>query len=273
MPTIIITTDFSETAKNALQYACSFSSLVLKADILLINIYRVPASYSGDGVSLAAIKESLGNTENSLQRELDWFRENYPGLKVRGKELIGDFVGSLQEQIDEENAKVVVMGTPSDYGDLRLWDVDKLNALTQLSVPVLTVPREAVYKPIRNIAFACIFENINIHTPIDTIRKITHFTGATLHVVNVVSPGDEEAAGQEGENLLRAELSGVNTVFQKIRDPHIIASIGRYVESNKIDLLLVRPRRHGAWYNLFHKSYSKELAMLNLIPVMALHEK
>jgi nucleotide-binding universal stress UspA family protein len=272
MATIIITTDFSETARNALHYACSFSALLSDADILLVNIYTVPSSYSGDGVSLAAIRDSLGTTENNLKNELEWFKENYPGLRIRGKEVIGDFVTCLQQQIEEENAKVVVMGTPDSYGEIRLWDVDKLNALTKLSVPVLTVPREVGYKPIRNIAFACIFENINSHTPIDTIKKITDFTGARLHIVNVVSEQNDQAATREGENLLRSKLAGVNTVFHQIRDPHVIAAIGRYVAENQIDLLLVRPRRHGAWYNLFHKSYSKELAMLNLIPVIALHE-
>src|ERR1700733_12974050 len=100
MATIIITTDFSESARNAVHYACSFGSLLIDADILLLTIYTVPSSYSADGVSLAAIRDSLGRSEYDLEKELEWFKESYPGLKIRGKEVIGDFVSCVQQEVD-----------------------------------------------------------------------------------------------------------------------------------------------------------------------------
>lgn len=272
MATIIITTDFSGSAENALEYACSFSSLINNAELLLLNIYAVPSSYSADGVSLTAINDSMESSKEKLRKELDWVKENHPQLKIKSKEITGKFLEKLQQQIEEENALMVIMGTPGAYGDIRLWDTDILSALIYSSVPVLTVPQNVDYKKIANIAFVCIFENLHQYTPFASIQKMIDYTGAKLHVVNVVSADSKKEVAAEGEILLREKLKNINTDFNTINEPHVVAAIGRFVTEHHIDLLLVRPRKHGIWYNLFHKSYSKELAKLNMIPVMALHE-
>ena len=49
MATVIVVTDFSQSAQNALKYVCAFDAASSKMELLLINIDTVPASYSGDG--------------------------------------------------------------------------------------------------------------------------------------------------------------------------------------------------------------------------------
>jgi K+-sensing histidine kinase KdpD len=98
-------------------------------------------------------------------------------------------------------------------------------------------------------------------------------TGARLHVVTVEVPGQSYKEGTlEGEALLHSELQEPGTEYHSITESHVVAAIGHFVEEQHIDLLLVMPGRHGLWYSLFHKSHTRQLARLNLIPVMALHE-
>ncbi len=273
MATIIVVTDFSASAENALRYACSFVGQRGGVELLLLNIFAVPPSYSGEGVSLAAVGEAIGENENQLRDEFDWISREFPGVKINYKELIGDFVERLQQEVDEQQSPLVIMGTPDNYGDLRLWGPDILNALTSLPVPVLTIPAGVSYRKIAHIAFACIMENISSRTPVEAIQKLVDFTGARLHVVEVVPPEEPGEAGRQGEAILRNRLPEPPAFYHKLAEKHVVEAIGHFVAEQHIDLLLVRPRKHGVWYNLFHKSYSKELARLNLIPVMALHEK
>jgi len=270
MPKIIVTTDFSSSSYNALKYACSFGEVDGYNEVLLLNVFSIPGAYSAEGVALVAVNESMAANETKLKEEIEWIGETHPGCKITYKEVTGDFVKSLEQQIIEENASLVILDAPNGYGDIWLWDTDILNALTHLTVPVLTVPPAAEYKSIGHIAFACILENVNSSTPLGVIKQLAKHTGAKLHVVTVVLPGGNEKAATEGNALLHNMLEGFDTEYYKIYDAHIVAAIGDFVNRNHIDLLFVQPRKHGIWYNLFHKSYSKELARLNLIPVMAL---
>ncbi len=270
MPKIIVTTDFSGSSYNALKYACSFNKVGDYTEVLLLNVFSIPGAYSAEGVSLVAVNESMATNESRLKEEISWMEEMHPNCKITYKEVTGDFVESLQQQIIEEHASLVVLGAPNGYGDVWLWDTDILNAVTHLPVPVLTVPPAADFKNIGHIAFACILENVNSGTPLDIIKQLAKQTGAKLHIVTVVLPGGNDKAANEGEALLHDMLEGFETEYYKIYDTHVVAAIGDFVNRNHIDLLFVQPRKHGIWHNLFHKSYAKELAKLNLIPVMAL---
>lgn len=273
MATIIVVTDFSESAHNALQYACAFSAASNNIELLLINVNSVPASYSGDGVAMAAISDSLDNRIEKLKDEIADVQELFPAAKIKYKALIGNYIKSLQELIDEEAAVLIILGTPAAFGEIWSWDIDTLRAMTELPTPVLAVPREVTYKPIKRISFASIPGNLHSSSPIESIKKLIKYTGAQLHIVSVVLPHPNQQKEQEAEAALHKQLEDADTVYHKITEPHIVQAIGKFVEEQHIDLLVVRPRKHGVWYNLFHKSYARELAKLNLIPVMALHDE
>ena len=98
------------------------------------------------------------------------------------------------------------------------------------------------------------------------------FTDAKLHVVYVtdreIKPGSLEA---KNEQLVRAKLNDINPVYHILYQSKVVGAIGKFVEDKGIQLLLVMPKKHGVWENLFHKSHTKELARLNKLPIMALH--
>lgn len=273
MATIIVITDFSDTAENALAYACAFSAASTKIRLLLVNISAVPSSYSGDGVAMAAISDTLRDKTARLQEEIAGVMLAGDRPPIAYKALLGNFIPTLKELIEEEEAALIVMGTPAAYGEIWAWDTDTLTALTDLPVPVLTVPRAVVFKPIMNMAFASIPGNLHSASPIESIKKFVKYTGAHLHVVMVTTPQHDVRKEKEAATALQNQLEELYPHYHTMDEPHIVQAIGRFVEEQHIDLLVVRPRRHGIWYNLFHKSYAKELAKLNLIPVMALHEE
>lgn len=275
MPTIIVCTNFSKTSRNALSYACSLiNSKANKeaVDILLLNIFTIPPNYSGDGIALVTIQNSLTYVEEDLHEELEWVNGEYPGINVIGKVSTGRLLEGLEEEIHEMKASLVIIGAGGNYGDLWSWDSNILNALRDLSVPILTIPPNVTFTPLQNIAFACNLKNVNRHTPFSALKKIIQFTEAKLHVVYVA--GDElkkDSAEAQNELFVREQLQDFSPVYHTLYESEVVGAIGRFVENQHIQLLLVIPRRHGIWESLFHKSYTKELARLNRLPIIALH--
>lgn len=275
MPTIIVCTNFSETSRNALSYACSLISNKSdknQFDVLLLNIFTIPPNYSGDGIALITINNSLTYVEEDLHEELEWVHEEYPEINVIGKVTTGRWLEGLEEEINEMKASLVIIGAGGNYGELWSWDNNILNALRDLSVPILTVPPNVTFTPLQNIAFACNLKNVSRQTPFDTLLKIIRFTEAKLHVVYVA--GEEmkqDPAEAQNELFVHEQLHDLNPQYYTLYENEVVGAIGRFVEKNNIQLLLVIPRKHGIWNSLFHKSYTKELSRLNRLPIMALH--
>jgi len=275
MPTIIVCTNFSDTSRNALLYACSL--LQNKGDkahisILLLHIYTISVNYSGDGIALVTIDDALKYAEEDLHTELEWAHQEYPGLQVSGKITTGRLLDGLKEGIEETQASLVILGTGGNYGDLWSWDSNIISALRDLPAPVLTIPPNVAFKPVQNIAFACNLKNVSAQTPFKLIKNLVEFTEAKLHVIYVtvqpVKAGSKEAGN---ERWVHEQLEELQPIYHTIYENLVVGAIGRFIENHQIQLLLVIPRKHGLWESLFHKSHTEELARLNRLPIMALH--
>jgi nucleotide-binding universal stress UspA family protein len=258
-----------------LSYACSLISNKATKEgisILLLHVYTIPANYSGDGIALITINNALDNAEEDLHEELEWAHEEYPHLTVIGKVTTGRLLDGLRDEIDEMQASLVILGTGGHYGDLWSWDSNILNVLRGLPVPVLTIPPDVTFKPLQNVAFACNLKNINDRTPFGTLTNLAAFTEAKLHVVYVINhelkPGSIEA---ENKLLVHDKLKDLDPAYHTLYENEVVEAIGSFVKENQIQLLLVMPKKHGVWESLFHKSFTKELARLNQLPIMALH--
>lgn len=270
MKTLIVTTDFSDSALNALNYACAFAA-DHGFEIMLTRIYTIPATYAGEGLSLVTINDALDADRELLKKELERVKTAHPDVHIEAKMVTGGFLESLQELKNSLAAAMIIMGAAGEYSELSLWEDDWLTILVTLSCPVLVIPQHIAYAPFKNIAFACDYKKICIPEQIDTIKKLVTISGAKLHVVHV-TPNATPQEENKNTTLLKAVLDDVHPEYYTVENKVVIKGIAEFVQQHNIDLLLVIPHKHGLWYSLFNKSYTKQLARLNNLPVMAIHE-
>jgi hypothetical protein len=272
MKNIIVTTDFTESSRNALAYTCGLTSDG-EYRLFLIHVYTVPVNYTSDGVALTAIKDAFDNAEDRLAVEMEWVNNAYPAVQIESRVMIGGLIASLNEQIAEVRPEMIVMGAAQDYEDLWTWDSELLAALTDLSVPVLLIPRQIAFSPIRNIGFAS--DYINLCTPgqINSIKRLANYTGAQLHVVHITRSKPQNDDVRKGnEEMMQEMLLEVKPLYYAIEDPNVIDAVAHFVKEQKLDLLIVIPHTHDTWYSIFHQSHTKQLARLNNMPILALHD-
>jgi hypothetical protein len=268
--TIVVSTDFSDSATNALNYACEFA-MGHNFKILLTHIFTIPVSYAAEGPSLATISDAIFADRQTLKEELVQVKINFPKISIAAEMITGYFLESLQQLKKELDPEMIIIGAIREYSNLWLWDDDWLKALLTVSCPVLVIPKHIAYKPIRKIAFASDNEKECFPNQVDTIKKIVRLSGADFYVVHVtpqiVLP--EENKNAAAFQRLFCELK---PQYHTIENKLVIKGLAEFIQQHKIDLLIVIPRKHGLWHKLFNKSYTRQLALLDYIPVMAMHE-
>ncbi len=275
MPNVIVCTNFSQTSRNALQYTCTFiSHLPNQQDvsILLLHIYSIPVNYNGDGIALASVDTAIKYAEEDLHDELEWAHGDFPDIQIVGKVTAGNMLEALKEQVEDFAASLVVLGAGGNYGDLWSWDTSILDVLYDLPFPVLAIPANVAFTLLQNVAFTCNLKHFNNAPALQKVIRVVSAAQAKLHVVFVISheikPGSTE---EKNRNMVQEQLRVVEPEYYTFHETEVVGAIGHFALENNIQMLIVMPRKQGLWESLFHKSYTKELAKLNQLPIMAVH--
>ena len=158
MPSVLITTDFSNVSRHSLDYACT---LLQGKDVTidLLHVYSIPVSYTADGVAVSAISYGLDFSAERMEEEVAYVQSTYPSLKIAGRVITGNLVECLQDETRMRKPMFVVLGT-AGFADFAIGEDDPLNALRSVSVPVLFIPFGTAIKPISRVAYACDYAGI-----------------------------------------------------------------------------------------------------------------
>ena len=269
--TILVTTDFSDTSRNALDYACALAADTGK-EVLLTHIYVIPTAYAGDGLSLVTIDESMESETKLLQEEKDRVTRQYPNLKLSTSMTTGNFVESLCEMSATIRPSLVIIGAFGEYSDVLVWENEWLRVIVAVSCPVLVVPSHKKYKRSAKITFACDYKKV--YTPLqkNALHEWVQQSGAELHIVHVTQNATAEVVNSPVADQVRRDFSALNPVYHLLKEMEVIEAMAGFIAANEIDMLVVVPRVHSFWHSLFNKSYSKQLARLNNTPVLAIHD-
>jgi hypothetical protein len=272
MAKIIVVTNFSDSSRNALEYACKFLHNPATS-VLLLNIFSFPGLITNDAIAIAAMSETIANDERRLQEEYEWVRSAYPEVNIKAEMVTGVFLDELYAKAVEENTVMIIMGADGHYSDLLSWDTNIVDAFIDLHIPVLIVPSTVSFRPVKKIAFAFNYYRKNLEMPVSMIKRLVHFTKAQLYVINVVSPQeviDEKAKSYKQE--LQESLAELSPVYYEPGFRNIFSTIDTFTASESIDMLTVIPARHGLWHNIFQQDHTKGLVYLNHVPVLSLRQ-
>jgi len=275
MITIIVATDFSASARNALTYACELTNN-FSCRLVLLHITPYAGTYSSEGIALAGMNDVLENATVQINEEAAWARESYPHLIVSGRVEAGRFLHCLQEVTADEHAVGVIMGA-TNFDEVWQWDRDILGALTDIQMPVAVIPEHVKYRPLKNIGWACRYAVTDDRLPLNEIKQLMSFTKAHLHVINVITDDDKDKVLNEAKRKNVQDALGHEQVsyhdIKGNRVDYVIDSLRGCVKELELDAMIIIPREHGILYKLIHRSNTKDLARMNILPILALHNK
>lgn len=275
MKTLIIPTDFSPIAINALHYAIDMAKKI-NASLLLLHVYQVPVSYSDVPIMLVSVEELRKSAEErleNLRKEVEHITSG--SVKIYTEAKMGNVTDELETLCNKIKPFAVVMGTKGASGIERvLFGSNTLTAIRHLTWPVLCVPPGKNFGDgIKKIGFACDFKNIVNTTPAATIKGIVKEFGAELHVLNVdyrdrhFTPDTPEQSA-----LLHTLLEEAKPEYHFIEHKDIEDGINEFAEKNNLDMIITIPKKHKLLDGIFKPSSTKQLVYQSHVPVMCIHE-
>lgn len=272
MKTIIAATDFSVSASNAARYAAEMA-VAIHADLLLLHLYQLPLPVSEIPVvtdpdeDIRKADEALA----SLQEEL--IKRTSGKIRIDTKTEVNTFFGGLKSACDKLKPYAVVLGSQGTTAAERLLlGGHTVYAMKHLEWPLITVPKDAVFKGIKRIGLACDLHNVPEVVPVDELVSLVNDFGAELHVLNTGRQGKYDPKLVFQSSTLSKLTGEIEPQFHFLTADDTDKAIIEFANKEKIDLLIILPRRHTLLHNLTHRSNTKLFVLHSFVPVAALHK-
>jgi len=279
MQTIAIATDFSETSAHAARYAASLSSQLGAKRLILYHSFddtpistEVPVpEKSAEDLELARESSLLGLEVIAAQIR--------PLLAVhtRADQVANDlplFLG-IERLVEEQDVDLVLAGMTGKTGIANFFVGSNTIGLAETCpAPLLIVPHEANFEPIKSAIFACDLKKVDKTTPVSFLTELVTKLGVTLHVLNVERPNTRFDPDMIPEQFkLHGLLDNLGPEYHYIEHPDVAEGIMEFTESQKAGLVITLPRKYGFFQSLFHRSVTKRLAHHTRVPLLVLRSE
>jgi nucleotide-binding universal stress UspA family protein len=275
MNTILVPTDYSKSADDALEYAIGLAKLIQGRIILYhaFHIHPPPVDYFPGTYSPMP---EIGQIE---QTRLEVYAKGYEigsgsGIEFHAITSVGFAVDEIPDYAAIFSADFIVMGVPHS-GRLghELFGSVTTGVIERVKRPLILVPENTKFVVPERIAYACDLEQKICSEVVGQVKEFIRLFNAELFVINVENPGDEISNRKAFASLeLESELQGVTHSLHFPSNKDVVSGLVEFEGSHGVDMLVMVPKKHSIVQQLLHVSKTRKMVFNTPIPVLVLHE-
>jgi nucleotide-binding universal stress UspA family protein len=283
MKIIIVPTDFSENAVNAVKYAIGLSKMHYNK-LIFTHVYSLPFLNPEAGMvyDQSFFEAQRIQADKALREHIDKVYESmgmHRNLILSELEVVEaiSLSGGIEKIHHKYNSNMVIMGTHGATGLKKFFlGSNAVDVLENIDIPVLTVPEQWQFKDIRNIAYASDFNEIDTE-----LKQVVNFSKAFNAAVNVIHIASDNSKTQflENDPLLTkwqqiCDYQKINLHYmQKKSDDSLQDALKMLLKETDADILVMFHQHHNFWKSLFEKSTTAEIVYEWTAPVLTMRKK
>lgn len=267
MNNILIPIDFSDNSINALKYAINIANR-FNSNIILLHCFEFKESIDIWADFESRIRreanEELAKIRKQFQSSL--FRDT--SLEVRVVE--GNTVDNILKIASVNRVDMIVMGTQGASGFKQLFLGSNTTAvLKKAKIPVLVIPNNFTYRPIKEIAFAIDSKKIDRTETIQILKNMAISYKAHITAYHLI----ELLENVGGDLDLPLYLKSIPyEIIQTTDWKEVNGKINQYVAKSNADLLCMIHHKRSFLENIFHSSATEKEAFNSPVPLLVLQD-
>lgn len=274
MKTLLVPTDFSETAANALRYAIAFAR---RNNSKLILLHSAELDYKTLLYTLVVPAEDSFRKQAMQQlQEMAVVVKQREGLECEAIMKDSSLSEAILTTADEKKADLIIMGTKGAHGLKKiLAGSHTAEIIEQARFPVLAIPDRAHFKEIRTITFATEFHEGDLRI-LAKLKQIATLFEAKIQILHISSLSElhDSVKKAEREYFCREALKtigGDNLYFSDIESIHVSEQLHKFICEQECDMLVLNTKHRYVLEKVFDSSLSKELSYDTGVPVLVFH--
>lgn len=273
MKQILVATDFSNGAANAMQYAMALAKL-LNMGVCAIN--AIPSMEGvGNNIYNAVFIEDYHNNKRAALKA--WAQDNideekYKDVPVTTLCIVGSLKSVLNEYVHQNHVELLVMGITGSTGITGIVGSNASSVIEVIKIPTLIVPLESKFpeKPI--ITLATDYETRLSADDVNALNEMVLAFGSEKMNILYVSDKQDNKHLQIEESKLQELIKNTKLEFNYPNSSSASSGILDFVASNETDILCLVKHHHGIVYRLFNRSTLDKVITKSVKAILVLHE-
>jgi len=276
MKRILLPTDFSDNALNAIRYAVNLFRNT-SCEFYLLHTYT-PAAYvvgsMADSYSALELQKiTRQNAERSLEEVEETIRAEFNNRNHHFKKFVtfNMLVHEIEDMVADQGIDLIVMGTQGATGAQEVFlGSHTMYTIKKVKCPVIAVPSGFGYESPKEILFPTDFRLSKVNPYLSLIREICDLQSARLNILNAYygEPLDDEQ--KEMKAYLDGYFEDNAHLFHIAENTDVVGAIEKFQLKNKINLLVMIHNRHNFFENLLFKPVINQIVYHTNIPFLVI---
>lgn len=276
MKRILLPTDFSENAYNAISYAVQLYRDI-ECEFYILHTYTPATISSGsmmDTHTVLAIYEIEKETANSnlkaLKEKIEktFHNANHTFITISAFNLL---IPEMKELIEENNINLAIMGTKGATGAKEVFlGTHTMYAIKKLKIPVIAVPSDFKYQKPKDILFPTDYKIKKSNRYLELVRAICEEHNSKLHFLNAYYHLPLQEKQKRVKVFLDAFFIDNAHQFHIEEDEDLIDLIEAFESKNKINFLVMIHNKHSFFENLLFRPVINKMVYHTNVPFLVI---
>lgn len=270
---ILVPTDFSEVANNAVKYATDLAQKC-EAKVHIFHAKQVPiADPVFPAEAYQMFVDEIAKSEKEGFEKLKQQLGDVHGVELTFHSTTGFVADEVNAYATEHQIDLIVMGTKGASGIAEvLIGTNAASVIGKSEVPVLVIPPNYHYKPIHHIIYATDYSEPEF----PAVSRMMYFAELYDARVTILHAKTEFDNYFNSENNFFARnlehFSYPKLALINLNNHDALAAIEDWVNTQHADFVVMAKHHRSFFDRLFHRSLSKQMAYHTKVPLLVLNK-
>jgi len=276
MRTVLIPTDFSESASHAIDYALKLLKCE-RSNIYFLHAYadEVYGPFKTNGeTSFEQQKETVKkNTDKSLKDLIKNLavREHNPKHTYETLSAFDTLVDAVNDCVNQINVDLVIMGTKGQTADKKItFGSHTVQVFKYVQCPVLAIPLAYNYHQPKKILFPTDYMLPYKRRELKLLYNLASQFKSEIHCLYISDFEDLSHRQIDNQRFLKESLSDTFLFFEICPAKNKAEAIMDYIKKNNINLLVMVNSRHSFFEDMLYRSTVDEIGLRLKLPLLVM---
>lgn len=276
MRKILIPTDFSKNAMNAIKYAMELFKYE-RSDFIIMHAYADEVYEQNIEISRTQFEVYKEKIHKKSDRKLKKVLSNMllispnPRHIYKSVSVFGSLVDEANDIADKENIDVLVMGTQGETNDRDIsFGSNTLQVIKYVKCPVLAVPSKYHDLHPKNILFPTDYQLPYQRRELKLISTLAKCYVTTINFLYVSKFDTLSFRQEDNKSFIESSMTENVTTFLQVKGADHAAVINNFIEDKNIDMLVMVNTRHSYLENILETSTIQKIGLKIQIPFLVL---
>lgn len=273
MKQILVATDFSVCAANAMKYAMKLAK-VLDTSVCVIHAIPPTAGINNNIYNAIFIENYYKNKREALTEWAGKFSKDkkYKDIKVTTLGDVGFLKAVISRYIKRHPVEMLVMGITGSTGITGIVGSNASLIVNKIKIPTLIVPLASKFTKVPVITLATDYETRLSSEDVNALNEVVKAFGCREMQVLYVDEEPNQKQLEIGEIKLKCLIKRTELKFNYLPNPSPLNGIMDFIAFNNTDLLCLVKHHHNIVYRLFSRSTVNQVMNKSVKAILVLHE-